>query len=214
MKKVHRAKALVIAGLLAGIMLSACNGGRDGAIGGVDVRDQELLPIVDKGGIQGRVNGALYAFDGDMRLTVATADTRNLQALNRGNDAEHWAINQLPLRTGEYPCGSNDLQLSLQRVGQDHLSTAGPAGQCQVVVTRANSRFLEGYFAAEFAANNGARTRVEEGRFRFELAHVIPDSDADGLSDADDNCPFDVNPAEEDGNNNGAGTACDASEQG
>lgn len=214
MNTAYRAKALVLASLLGGTMLSACNGGRDGATGGVDFREQELLPVADKGGIQGRVNGALYAFDGDMRLTVATADTRNLQALNRGSDAEHWAISQLPLRRGEYPCGSNGVQVSLQRVGQDTLSTAGPAGQCQVVVTRANSRFLEGYFAAELAANNGARTRVEDGRFRFELAHVIPDSDADGLSDADDNCPFDPNPDQEDGNNNGAGTACDASEQG
>lgn len=214
MNTVYRATMLVLGGVLGGSMLSGCNGGRDGATGGVDFRDQELLPAADRGGIQGRVNGALYAFDGDMRLTVASANTRNLQALNRGSDAEHWAINQLPLRTGEYPCGSNGLELSLQRVGQDTLSTAGPAGQCQVVVTRVNSRFLEGYFAAELAASSGARTRVEEGRFRFELAHVIPDSDADGLSDADDNCPFDANPGQEDGNNNGAGTACDASEQG
>ena len=208
-----RASTLILGYLLAATTLSACNGGRSGETGGLGSRGQELLPMADVGGIQGQLDGALYAFHGDMRLTVSSTDKRKLHVLNLANDAEHWAINELPNRPGEYQCGQGGLHLSLQRAGQSLFSSAGPAGQCQVVVTRANSRSLEGYFSGVLAAASGASARVDEGRFRFELAHVIPDSDADGLSDADDNCPFDANPGQEDGNNNGAGTACDASEQ-
>jgi len=35
------------------------------------------------------------------------------------------------------------------------------------------------------------------------------DADGDGVTDSDDNCPFDSNPGQEDANNNGIGNACD-----
>ena len=39
---------------------------------------------------------------------------------------------------------------------------------------------------------------------------VVIDSDSDGVCDADDNCPDDYNPNQEDGNNNGIGDACES----
>lgn len=189
-------------------ILSACDGGRIEEHSTLTERSDSLIPISDLGGIQATVDGTLRDFDGDMRLTSAGDSKRNLQVLNRRNDDAFWAIHALPNRRGVFQCGDNQLQLTLQPTAE----TAWMSGSCEVTVSQASDVGMEGTFEGVLVGTDGSSHRVQGGHFRFSFAHVIPDSDNDGLSDADDNCPFAPNNDQADSNRDGVGDACDSAD--
>lgn len=200
-----------IAGLSV-LLLIGCEGGRLDETTLADSRAAGLLPVNDGRGIQADLSGVTHAYRGDMRVTVAGNDTRNLHVVSQVSDQDAWVINALTIDTGEYTCGDDGLQISLIRAGQPTLSSE-QGGACELAVTQANYRQIEGRFSGVLTEPDGTAHAVDNGIFRFALALAIPDSDSDGHSDADDNCLFTANPDQADGNGNGVGTACDASEQ-
>ncbi len=204
--------ALVSIAGLSVLLLVGCEGGRLEDASPAGSRSAGLLPVEDGRGVQADLSGVTYAYRGDMRVTVAGNDTRNLHVVSQTSDHDAWAIDALTVDTGEYTCGNDGLQISLLRAGQPTLSSE-QGGSCALAVTQANFRQIEGRFSGVLTEPDGTAHAVDNGIFRFELAHAIPDSDADGHSDADDNCVFSANPDQADGNGNGVGTACDGSEQ-
>jgi len=206
-----RSAHMIVAGL-GMLLLIACEGGRIDGATTTSSRAVGLLPVEDGRGIQAVVGGEHHAYRGDMRVTVAGGDTRNLQVVSQARDADFWAIHGLESGPGNYRCASGGLQIMLQRAGQPTLSTT-PGGGCEITLAQADSRRIEGTFSGLLLSPDGQQHTLQNGAFRFELAHVIPDTDADGIADADDNCPFDANPDQADGNANGLGTACDTTEE-
>ncbi len=199
----------VVAGM--SLLLAGCEGGRSDGMTTIGSRALGLLPVDDGRGITAAVNDETHAYRGDMRVTV-TGSTRNLHVVSQVTDADSWAIGGLTAQTGEYRCGDGKLQITLVRAGQPTLSTA-TGGSCVLSVTQADDRRIAGTFDGVLAAAGEAGQRLNNGEFRFELAHVIPDTDADGVADADDNCPFNANSDQGDANGNGLGTSCDAAEE-
>ncbi len=199
----------VVAGL--GLLLAGCEGGRGDDSTSVGARAVGLLPVEDGRGIQATVNDQTHAYRGDMRLTVA-GNARNLQVVSQSADTDSWAIQGLTPQTGEYRCDDGSLRITLARAGQPTLSTAS-GGSCVLTVSQADARRIAGTFSGVLAAAGGPGQVLNDGRFQFELVHVIPDTDADGIADADDNCPFDANPDQADSNGNGVGNACSAAEE-
>ena len=199
----------------AALGLSACQGGR--------ISDSELALRNDNqqsqaraeegsGGISCIVENAPYQFNGDKRYTAAAGEARNLQVVSLASDASFWEIHALTPRSGSYRCGEAGLHIGLQREGLSKLSSA-QGGHCQMTVTQANFRSIQGRFEGQLADGNGHLYTVEDGRFDIALASAIPDLDHDGLSDADDNCPFDANPDQADSNGDMIGDVCDPSAQ-
>lgn len=162
------------------------------------------------GSITGTIAGSSYNYGGDMRYTSADDGNRNLQVVDLRADASSWNIYALPPATGAYRCAdaaNNDLRIVLVRADEPTLSSKSP-GSCTITVTRADSDVIEGVFTAKLAAPAGQAYTVNDGAFRVELAHAIPDLDEDGYSDADDNCPYTSNSDQADSDGNGTGDAC------
>lgn len=205
-------RALATFAGLSVFLLVGCEGGRlDGATPATS-RAADLLPVEDGRGIQADLAEGTHAYRGDMRVTIAGDNVRDLHVVNQASDEDAWAISAIPAELGEYRCDAGGLTITLMRGGQPTLDSL-QGGSCALTVTQANLRRIEGHFSGVLTGPNGNAHAMDNGVFRFELAHAIPDSDADGYSDADDNCVFNANPDQADGNGNGVGTACDGSEQ-
>ncbi len=212
--KISNTKALIVS-LSAVLSLSACQGGRvtDGAGDGVLAdHDHNLRSDDGAGAISGVVDSGLYRFNGDKRYTVATGDARSLQVVSLTSDASYWSIHGLTPRIGKYSCAESGPQIELQREGMAVLSTPN-GGECQITVSEAGVRALRGRFVGRLADTDGRMHSLADGEFDIAFAEVIPDLDADGLSDADDNCPFDANPDQADANHDMVGDACEPTQE-
>lgn len=209
--KTEKIKALLL-GLAAAGSLVACQGGRDveSAVGGLDHGYRSEQGV---GGISAWVDGGRYQFNGDKRYTVAAGETRSLKVVSLDSDDSHWALQNLSPRAGRYRCAEDGLQIEFELAGQMSLSSR-QGGDCQIDVSEAGYRYLRGRFAGSLTDASGRRYAIEKGEFDIELAAAIPDLDGDGLSDADDNCPFDANPDQADADGNLIGDACEASDEG
>lgn len=197
--------ALRMLGAMILVSVSACEGGRAPVPGEVSGRTDGLPGT---SGIAGLVDHAAYAFNGDMRYTAAADGRRTLHVVSLDSDHSHWSIQSLSPAPGRYRCGESGLAVRLQREGMPLLSTDA-GGACELTVTTASLDRLQGHFDAMLIDPDGRRHPVEEGQFHIELVHAIPDLDEDGLSDADDNCPFAVNPDQADADGNDVGDACE-----
>ena len=208
--KISNSKALLLS-LSAALSVSACQGGRVDDASSADA-PAGLAHITrsddGEGAISGVVDSGLYRFDGDKRYTVAAVDRRSLEVVSLASDASYWRIHSLQPNIGNYSCGDAGLNIELQRDGMPLLSTRN-GGECQLTVSQAGVHALRGHFAGRLVDDAGHMHALEDGEFDIAFAEVIPDLDGDGLSDADDNCPFDANPDQADANGDLIGDACE-----
>jgi len=192
------ALAVLAACQASSVPVSNLNDGSGGADGRAD------------SGIWGQVGNADYHYNGDMRYIDADGGAHKLEVVSKESDLSYWRITGVKPELGIYDCASAEaptLAVVLNREGQPRLSSEG-GGSCELRVTRANELMLAGNFVAELIDSDGRSYSVRNGEFVFEMAHVIPDLDHDGLSDADDNCPFTANPDQADDDDNDIGNAC------
>lgn len=208
-----QALALRMLSVLAlGTVLTACQGGRSNELTVAERTVDGIVPSISEGsGIFGSVAGSPLHYTGDIRYTAGNDGAKDLMVVSRVSDQTHWQIAGIRSEIGIYACDET-LQLRLQREGQAVLSTAG-AGDCILEVSKANLDHLNGRFTGRLVDGSGSVFVIEDGVFQITLASAIPDLDDDGLSDADDNCPFAANPDQADNNGNGRGNACDPSDE-
>lgn len=207
-------RALVVC-TLSTLALSACqdSGGNVGVESGTLPNDRVTSDatggIAEQRGMRATVESANTHFAGDMHVTSA-GSARNLKIVSRNDDDSYWELHGLPQQSGTYRCGaSEDSQLGivLQQMGMPLLSSSN-GGNCEIRVEQTYTA-IRGSFRALMRDTNGRGYVAEGGAFNIELAAAIPDLDADGVSDADDNCPFLRNPDQADANENLMGDACD-----
>jgi hypothetical protein len=193
-------------------MLSACGG--DGGSGDKASSNNQQLRKSNSDsadGISGDVANVNHHYNGDMRYTAAgTEMRRNLKVVSRDSDDSYWEIRSLTPQTGSYSCNDGELELILQRDGETPLRSEN----CELTVSQANDEYIKGYFQANLIGFGKQAGNPAEGVFNIELARVIPDLDRDGLSDADDNCPFDSNIDQSDQNGNAIGDVCETESNG
>lgn len=208
----HAVARRTMSALALGIVLTACQGGRSDGFTATERSEDGAVPNVSEGsGIFGSVAGSPHDYTGDIRYTTGNDGARDLMVVSRVSDQTHWQIAGVRPEIGIYACDET-LQLRLQREGQAVLSTAG-AGDCLLEVSKVNLDHLNGRFTGHLVDGSGSAFVIEDGVFQIALASAIPDLDEDGLSDADDNCPFAANPDQADNNGNGRGNACDPSDE-
>lgn len=160
----------------------------------------------------GKVDGANRNYSGDVRYTAA-GSKRSIVVENLDNGEESWGIYFIDPVVGNYRCGNaseTDPIISIIH-HENSKSSSQNGGSCSITISRVDDDQIEGQFTATLInTESNASQAITEGAFHIVFAEVIPDSDDDGLSDADDNCPFDINPAQLDENNNAIGDACEA----
>lgn len=157
----------------------------------------------------GTVDGANYNYNGDVRYTAA-GSKRSIQVEDLNDGDASWRITSIESAAGSYPCDGADAP-TVELHNGETVSTTKNGGACNITVSHADDRHLEGHFTATLVnADSGAMRSVSSGAFHVVFAEVIPDSDEDGLSDADDNCPFNANPDQADDDANAVGNACEA----
>lgn len=192
--------------------LAACGGG--GGSGGGEssgIQENSNSSNQEQARISGYVNNVYHGYSGDIRYTAAGAGGRNLNVVSKVSDDSYWEISSLTPKLGTYSCSAGSLKVTLQRGNESPLRSES----CKLTVTEANDRSVNGYFSATLLGVGGQAQTLTNGKFNIVLAEAILDLDNDGLSDADDNCPFDVNQDQADQNGNNIGDACevDGSEQ-
>ncbi len=161
-------------------------------------------------GITGTVDGVVYNFTGDMRYVV-NGDSRGIQTENLSNGAQSWSISAITPAAGSYHCDATDQtapSITLH-VDNTQYSTHSAGGACTLTVTVASSTELTGYFSGVLTDVGGTeQLNLSNGAFRIAFEDSILDLDEDGISDAEDNCPFDANPDQLDDDQNRVGNAC------
>lgn len=161
-------------------------------------------------------------FSGDIKY-VSTNDRFSLELENIKDHTESWTLAYIKPEVGTYPCdnnaggtpGEDSPAMILKSSGQLAGSSAF-GGDCVIKVTQADSLGFSGVFSGtivESGSPDAARYNVNDGGFEVLFANVIPDADKDGLSDADDNCPFDSNTDQADQNSDGIGDVCTVEEE-
>lgn len=210
MKSANAATAAL--GLLLACGLAACQGGRGmEAMSSGEVDSQGRANPGDYG-VRGTVAGQAHAYTGDKRLTVAQGELRNLEVLSVDSDDQAWRILGFNPRPGSYRCGETGLHLELQ-LGHGEVLSTRQGGECELRLSESSHRVMRGQFSGRLADASGRMQQVSNGEVDIVLAAVIPDLDGDGLSDADDNCPFDPNPDQADSNGDMRGDACEPTEE-
>jgi len=185
--------------------LASCGGGGGQSTG---VRENSNNLNQEQARISGYVDNVFYGYNGDMRYTAAGSGARNLNVVSKASDKSYWEINSLTPTVGSYSCSAGNLKLTLQRDNDAPLRSES----CNLTVTEASDRSLSGYFSATLLGVGGRAQTLTNGKFTIELAEAILDRDNDGLSDADDNCPFDVNQDQADQDGNNIGDACEVAD--
>ncbi len=198
---------LCVATLLS--VLAACGGGGGGGSSSAPtISTDSSSPDAGQPRIGGYVNNANHSYSGDIRYTAAGEGARNLKVVSQESDDSYWEIRSLTPRLGSYRCAESDLELMLQRGNAAPLHSQG----CELTVTEAGDGRISGYFTATLLDASGKVQSLQNGTFSITLAEAILDRDEDGLSDADDNCPFDANPDQADQDGNNIGDACEAAD--
>lgn len=152
-------------------------------------------------GISGSANGTLYEHTGDTRYTAFGDEQRSVHAEDLQDHLASWGLFGFKPAVGHYPCSGNGSGLvALTSNGQLYSDD-----QCSITVTEASGNQLVGHFSANLTGLGA----VNNGRFHIVLDEAIGDLDLDGVSDADDNCPYTSNPDQTDEDNNRQGNACD-----
>ncbi len=160
-------------------------------------------------GISGSVNGIRYQYTGDLRFTTH-GDMRSINAVNNIDDAESWTIALIGPQEGTYNCNPDATVITLAR-GITMLDTNADTGSCSITVMSSDSIGMEGVFTATLIdVNDETPFEVTDGTFRVVFEDAILDLDQDGISDAEDNCPFDANPDQLDDDLNRIGNICES----
>ena len=166
----------------------------------------------------GAINGISYTYTGDQRY-ASSGDRYSVNAENLFEGTESWTIDYILPEIGTYRCndaGGRAPVIALDRDNSPFGSTEH-TGDCTINVTAVDTDGFSGNFVAtiaESAAPGAPQYNVTGGSFNVSFVNVIPDSDADEISDAEDNCPFNVNPDQADEDDDRVGDACEQAEEG
>lgn len=192
--------------LTLSVMIVACGGSNNSPNSGATSGG----PSTSASRMGGTVDGTNYNYNGDVRYNAAGGSKRSIQVEDLNDGDASWRITSIDPAVGSYPCDGADAP-TIELHNDETVSTTENGGACSITVSHTDDHHLKGHFSATLVnADSGAKRSVSSGAFHIVFAEVIPDSDEDGLSDADDNCPFTANPDQADDDANGVGNACDA----
>jgi hypothetical protein len=190
--KTHRI-ALIVGTVAASGLIIGCGGSPN--MGG----DPSTLNASICGSLQGAehsevsatVGGVSHHYSGDIRYT-AEGEQRSLQIESFFDGSQTWSVDFVTPTPGTYGCDDANAPMITLVDGDNNQRFDSAAGDCEVTVIEATEERLVGRFSA--ILQNAAGTinhSVTDGCFTVVFDNAILDADLDGLSDADDGCPFD-----------------------
>lgn len=189
----HIFKAKAVSLTLCVGLLSACGGSPQMESNAAFKRVACDAPLAEAVSVvSGTVGKTFYQYTGDARYTAAGTQ-RSVSIENLNAHQQRWRVENVTPALGRYSCDDVDAPfIALSNAANGFLIDSA-AGDCEVTVTEISSDRIVGHFNANLSNTSGSRQhKVADGCFNVMFADAILDADLDGLSDADDGCPFDA----------------------